>query len=116
MIFKLEVKFILLATVVILLASTMANHLILNATEERILSEAQRRAQLLFRHAGNGHFACLTSPSKKCASQYQGCVSNALIRDNRVMRQHCGPVLLIGHCGRSTRPRTAGLRRAAVIT
>ncbi len=47
LIFKLETKFVLLATVVILLASTVANHLILKATKERILSEAQRRAQLL---------------------------------------------------------------------
>lgn len=45
--FKLEVKFVLLATIVILIVSTAANYLILNATEERVLSEAQRRAQLL---------------------------------------------------------------------
>jgi signal transduction histidine kinase/molybdopterin-guanine dinucleotide biosynthesis protein A len=44
---KLEIKFVLLAAVVILIASTVANYLILNATEDRILSEARQRAQLL---------------------------------------------------------------------
>jgi hypothetical protein len=53
LIFKLETKFVLLATMVILLASTVANHLILKATEERILSEAQRRAQLLAEATGS---------------------------------------------------------------
>lgn len=44
---KFEGKFVLLATILILITSTVANHLILKATADRILSEARRRAQLL---------------------------------------------------------------------
>ncbi len=44
---KLEIKFVLLATVVILLASTVANFLIFRTARERTLQEAYRRAKLL---------------------------------------------------------------------
>ena len=45
--YNLEVKFVLIATLIILLVSTVANYLILNATNDRVFEEAQRRAELV---------------------------------------------------------------------